>query len=161
MHSIKNVTDVDSSLAAMKYLTELLQYQTMKSSSVISVIDQSIPHHSRTELVTSLLCSACGRCPREILDSAAKLLYAVLRYTTADEAGPAAISGVQQDFFLLGDQGRQATILVLGKCSQGITSESVLIDLFHDIWRLHQIDDTGNDHVGGDSVESFCKKYGS
>jgi len=157
-----NGKDIDASKAAMKFLTKVFHFRTEneKNSVVVSRIDRSISI-LRTELITSLLCGACGICPRDSLESAAGLLYSVLTCTTSDKAGPAAISAVQRDTFILGDQGRNTTILTLGKCAQGTKSQSVLTDLFQDLWQLHQIDDTGNNLVGGDSVESFCKKYGS
>lgn len=114
----------------------------------------------RGGLISTLIYGACGIFQREALDPAASLLYSVLRSTPSEEAGRSAIAAVQRESFVLGDQARNATIITLGKCAQGRAPMSLVMDLFEDLWEIHQNDDTGGTVAGSDVVVQFARKYG-
>jgi len=122
---------------------------------------ESIIADVRGRLICTLISGACGLFPKDVLDPAASLLYVLLRCTPGDEAGNSVIEALHQDTFKLGDKGRSATVLCLGKCAQGTADLSRLMDLFYDLCEIHQTDDIGSTVEGGDEVAQFATKYGN
>ena len=116
----------------------------------------------RDDLVTKIIHGTCGNFPREVLDPAATLLHLILTNMLAAEAEHAVTNATSKDCLRLGDQGRHVIISTLGKCAQGAGNVSLMMDLFDDIWTMHQGDDNGCESLaGGDRVEQFAKKYSS
>jgi len=169
--------EVNVSTSSMLFLKEVFQLSTKGGDShgtatianasgihtqgdiITAKVDQ-LTAFVRSGLISTLIYGACGIFPREALDPAANLLYSVLRSTPSEEAGRSAIAAVQRESFVLGDQARNATIITLGKCAQGRAPMSLVMDLFEDLWEIHQNDDTGGTVAGSDVVVQFAQKYG-
>ena len=128
-----------------------------KAKSAQRVKGQEILFSIQGGLITSLISGAFGSFPREILDPAANLLYVVLQQTPPDVAEAASNSALGSVTFLLGDSARVATLAALGKCMKGTQPVSFLMDLFEELWRMH---DTGGSIASGDAVIQFTKKFG-
>ena len=111
----------------------------------------------RGGLITSLISGAFGSFPREILDPAANLLFVLLQLTPADVAEPSCNNALGTESFLLGESGKIATLTALGKCMKGNQPASFLMELFEELWRMH---DTGGEVSSGDAVMQFTKKFG-
>jgi len=162
--------EVNVSRSSMLFLNEVFQLSkkggdshgktTIAGTSGIHAKVDQLTAFVRGGLISTLIYGACGIFPREVLDPAANLLYSVLRSTPSDEAGRSAIAAVQRESFVLGDQARNATIITLGKCAQGRASMALLMNLFEDLWQIHQNDDTGGTVAGSDMVVQFAEKYG-
>jgi len=167
--------EVNVSRSSMLFLNQVFQLSTKGGDSHGSAANASGIHAQdntitakvdqltalvRGGLISTLIYGACGIFLREALDPAANLLYSVLRSTPSEEAGRSAIVVVQRESFVLGDQARNATIIALGKCAQGRAPMSLLMDLFEDLWEIHQNDDTGGAVAGSDVVVQFARKYG-
>lgn len=163
--------EVNVSRSSMLFLNEVFLLSTKKGESngkttiaamsgIHAKVDQ-LTAFVRGGLISTLIYGACGIFPLEVLDPAANLLYSVLRSTPSDEAGRSAIAAVQRESFVLGDQARNATIITLGKCAQGRASMPLLMNLFEDLWQIHQNDNTGGTVAGSDVVVQFAEKYGA
>lgn len=117
----------------------------------------------RTELIDTLLQGACGNFPQDALEPAANLFLIVLR--TAPNIDDLMISlgqSLHHDYFLLGDEAKQVILKRIFHCIKvhdvSYISSSNFIDLFTDIWRLHQIEDTDVSPAGSDDVLEFIQK---
>ena len=114
----------------------------------------------RSDLITTLINNSLGIFPREVLDPAGKLLHTILGSTEAAHAEQACTKALQNEAFRLGDDAKHAILLTLGKGAQATIASSVLMDLFDDLWTLHQGDAaTGGNTVGGDAILAFKTKY--
>jgi len=120
-------------------------------------VDDSISR-VRGDVISRLLCGACGVMPRETLDRAAELLHSILLMSSNEESETAIMSSLRQEYFMLGDEAVAVTVKVLSLCANGSASPSLLMELFSYLWQLHQSDDTGA-VAGGEAVEKFKLKF--
>lgn len=112
------------------------------------------------EIVIKIIHGTCGNFPREVLDPAANLLFLILRNMVAVEAERTVTVATSKDCLRLGDEGRNTIISTLGKCAQGSGNLSLMMDLFDDVWTMHQSEENGSESVaGGDHVKKFAQKY--
>lgn len=111
-------------------------------------------------MITKILHGVCGNFPREVLDPAATLLCLLLQNTEAIEAEQFVSNSIKEDFVRLGDPGRNIIMTTLGKCAQGKSSISLAMNLFDDVWTLHQnLDNKFASAAGGDVAKKFIEKY--
>jgi hypothetical protein len=116
----------------------------------------------RDELITKIIHGTCGNYPREVLDPAANLIYLILRNMVTTEAERIITIATSKDYLRLGEQGRHSVVSTLGKCASASCNVHLIMDLFDDVWTLHQSDESGCESVaGGDHVKKFAQKYNS
>jgi len=152
--------NIDVARTAMLYLTEILLCNA-RFDSECSKKFKIIFAPLSDELVTKIMYGTCGNFPREVLDPAASLLHLLLKNMVVAEAERAVITATSKDYLRLGDKGRQVVLTTLGKCALGTANTSLIMDLFDDIWTMHQIEDGCESFVGGDLVKQFQHKYSS
>jgi hypothetical protein len=67
------------------------------------------------------------------------------------------------EYFLLGDEAKLTILKRILHCIEGkdmsFVSPSIIIDLFTDVWRLHQIEDKDVSLAGSDDVLEFIQKH--
>jgi len=143
-----------------QHKTDIASLGMQRRNEIITSKVDKLTAFVRGTLISTLIYGACGMFPREALDPAADLLHSVLQITPSEEAGRSVIAAVQKESFVLGEQARNATIITLGKCTQAATTISLLMELFEDLWELHQNDDAGGSVSGSDAVVQFTQKYG-
>ena len=113
----------------------------------------------RRDLISTLIIGACGIFQQELIDPAASLLYLILSTTPPSEAEQYSSEALRQEKFALGENARNTTLIILGKCAQGTTTQSRLMDALADIWQMHQSDEAEGSVAGGDAVANFVQKY--
>lgn len=161
-----NENEIDAARSAMIFLRAVvdLNENSKKNHSsevnrqlTVRITDSAIAKVRQT-IMMELIRGACGTCPREVLDPAASLLHSVLKAAPREEAEAIAVAALQQEQFLLGDDARGVSLVVMGKCANGFCPPSVLMDFFADLWLMHQNDDAGG-VAGGDVLIQFARKY--
>jgi hypothetical protein len=93
-------------------------------------------------MIRSLIHGFCGKYDFTSVASGAKLLFLLVRsYPSTDIEADLRLS-LQQDWFALGDEAKNATLGILGKCAQGLTQPSDLAAYFEQVWKIHQAEDS-------------------
>jgi len=158
---------IDVARTAMMFIKEvvLLSIRETDTSNqlqkTVSTECRNVISHLFDEIVATLILGACGNLPREALDPAATLLHCILKSSSVVEAESMLNQAMSQDCFRLGDHPRKVAMITIGKCTHGDKSLSLLMDLFDDMWTMHQTDDNGSGvAAGGDHLRLFTQKYG-
>lgn len=131
--------------------------QGLKNVDIGAKIDNIIGR-IRNHLINTLLNGVMGNFPRDSLDSAASLLFALLIRAHPKEIEVDLNQSLSKDQFLLGDDALKLTIRVLGECASGKKALPHLSTFFSDLWDLYQVDDAGG-IAGGNVVKKFERKY--
>jgi len=92
-----------------------------------------------------------------ILDTA-ELLTAILQGSAGKNAEGDIVSALHQDSFLLGDQARNTTLSVLGRCAERLMTSTDLTCFLHEFWELHQAEDV-DALPNSDSLAQFLRRY--
>jgi hypothetical protein len=118
----------------------------------------------RTELIHNLLYGVCGVFPQDLIDPAASLFLVVL-YSSIDTGRlkEALLQTLNQDYFLIGSDAKTTVLTSVMRCIQvdEITpsASSFVLNLFTDLWCLHQIEDKDISLAESDDVIEFLQKY--
>ena len=145
------------------YLKTLFEIKTPaheEAYALVGAVINSITDQLRNEIVQLTVVGSCGVFLREVLDPAASLLSVALHTASPQDAEVAVTAALSQDAFKLGIQAKQALLVVLGKIAQEKIDSTVLMDVFEQIWDLHQGQDASS-VAGGDAVDRFVKACGS
>uniref|UniRef100_A0A7S1VM81 Uncharacterized protein n=1 Tax=Grammatophora oceanica TaxID=210454 RepID=A0A7S1VM81_9STRA len=158
-------TDVDlvrNALLFLKSTVEVLGREDENMRLVVKQIIESSFQPSRRSLSALLLEGACGGFHPTSLDPAASLLYVTLRSCNNPEDAKACIeAALNQDCFRLGDgeEAKRSVALYMERgAARGELPVAKLMELFDDIWALHQTE--GQESVSNSDVAaSFARKY--
>eukprot|EP00568_Trieres_chinensis_P003772 CAMPEP_0183311686 /NCGR_PEP_ID=MMETSP0160_2-20130417/38383_1 /TAXON_ID=2839 ORGANISM="Odontella Sinensis, Strain Grunow 1884" /NCGR_SAMPLE_ID=MMETSP0160_2 /ASSEMBLY_ACC=CAM_ASM_000250 /LENGTH=75 /DNA_ID=CAMNT_0025476335 /DNA_START=143 /DNA_END=367 /DNA_ORIENTATION=+ len=71
-----------------------------------------------------------------------------------EEAEASTVMALQQEHFRVGNEARNAALIIFASCARGTYPMTSLLDFTADLWQLHQTDDTGA-VAGGDEVIRF------
>jgi hypothetical protein len=116
----------------------------------------------RMDTISRLLMGCCGRYEYSIMGDAAELLCALSRVGAVGENEASVVAALSQDYFLLGNPAKNATLAILNRCSQNLLTAPELAIFLESLWRLHQVEDTSSSALpGSDSVLRFLRMYGS
>jgi hypothetical protein len=112
-----------------------------------------------TDLFNLLMEGFCGKFCRNLLESASHLFHALMiTLPPSNDVENRVVSALQQDYFLLGDKARMATLSVLGRCTQNQVTAADLNIFWDTLWELHQVEDTAA-LPSSDSVARFVQRY--
>jgi hypothetical protein len=116
----------------------------------------------RTDTIHRLIMGCCGRYEYSIMGDAAELICALARVGAVGENEASVVAALSQDFFLLGNPAKNATLAILNRCSQNTLTAPELVIFLESLWRLHQVEDTSASALpDSDSVRRFLRMYGS
>jgi hypothetical protein len=116
---------------------------------------------SRTQgdAINRLLMGCCGKYEYSTIGDAAELLCALVRIGPAAETEANVVAALSQEYFLLGNPAKNATLMILNRCSQNLMSEADLAIYLEGLWHLHQVEDTSA-LPSSDSVARFLRMHG-
>jgi len=113
---------------------------------------------SRLTIIRSLLLGCCGKMNRGLIGDAAELFVAILQVSSIKDAEANIVSALHQDFFLLGDPARNASLAVFGRSTDRTAKSTELASFLEELWELHQVEDAGA-LPSSDAVAGFLRKY--
>ncbi|KAL3802827.1 hypothetical protein HJC23_007604 [Cyclotella cryptica] len=125
-------------------------------ASIVDKTNQII----RTDVVSSSVAAICGMAPQTVLAPLADLLQTLLKYSRWEDVEDQLASALTPYQFKLGNECKSVVIEVFRRCAEGSYPSSNFGDLIHDVWELHQTDDT-DATAGGQVVHDFMTKYRS
>jgi hypothetical protein len=112
----------------------------------------------RQSAICSLVAGACGFLHPTTLDPSAALMYSMLRTCSPETAQLCCEAALQQAAFQLGETSKELVLIFLGRCSTGELPSSALMDLFEDLWKLHQVEENASISES-DLVLRFAEQY--
>ncbi len=114
--------------------------------------------HVRRNTVVAVLAGACGKYDVALLHDVADLLVLTLKCTPLGEIESHIVSALRQDFFLCGDDAKDATLSFFAKCVLQGWPEDVVPNFLDELWDMHQAEDEDSLH-SSDLVARFVNKY--
>lgn len=157
---LKSVIMLESSCRNKGNVLPTSELQTIRNGLNLPSLTKSVGS-VRKGLILCLITGACGVFQQELIDPAASLLYLILSTAPPSEAEQYSSEALRQEKFALGENARNTTLIILGKCAQGTAAQSHLMDALADIWQMHQSDEAEGAIAGGDAVTNFVQKYSS
>ena len=112
----------------------------------------------RQSAICSLVAGACGFLHPTTLDPSAALMYSILRTCPPETARVYCKVALQQAAFKLGETSKAIVLTFLGRCSTGELPSSALMNLFEDVWELHQVEENASISES-DLVLRFAEQY--
>jgi len=149
---------LESSSRRQEKVAQESELQKIRNGQISLSLTKSVGS-VRRGLISTLITGTCGIFQRELIDPAASLLYSILSTTLPSEAEQYSLEALRQDKFALGENASNTTLIILGKCAQGTSGPTLLMDALGDIWQMHQSDEAEGAIAGGDAVANFVQKY--
>lgn len=142
-------------------LYHTIQVEILTTQMVRSVEEQIVERVMvgvRQNTISMLLAGACGGLHPTTLDPGASLLYSFLRLSPPDAAEMCCEAALLQSSFKLGIACKEIVLSFLGRCSKGDLPSSALMNLFEDLWKLHQVEENSSISES-DVVLQFAEQY--
>lgn len=112
----------------------------------------------RRSIIVAMLSGACGKYDSVLLHDVAELLVLTLKCTPLGEIESHLVSALRQDFFLCGDEAKDATLSFFAKCAQQGWPMDDAKYFLDELWDMHQSEDAGS-LQSSDLVARFVDKY--
>lgn len=112
----------------------------------------------RRNVIVAMLAGACGKYDYVLLQDVAELLVLTLKCTPLGEIESHLVLALRQDFFLCGDEAKDATLSFFAKCAQQGWSTDHVKYFLDELWDMHQAEDEDS-LQSSDLVARFVDKY--
>ena len=109
-------------------------------------------------MIDRLLSAICGKCDVSMLHEIASLLNTMVNTASPSDVEAHVIATLRGDHFRLGEPAKHVTLSILQQCQQHKLSLSLLQTFLHEVWEIHQAEDSESLPTS-DVVATFIHKY--
>jgi hypothetical protein len=124
----------------------------------VKQVTESVISPVRRSIVSISIAGSCGGFHPNVLDPVASLLYVTLRSCPFEDVQSFLETGLQQESFKLGDIPKRQVASFLERCARGELPSTSPMELFEDLWELHQVEEIES-IAESDLAATFVEKY--